>query len=311
MSFPLCGNEKLRDTCLNALKADRMPHALLLEGDAGLGKHTLALWIAKAVLCAGEGERPCGECRSCVLFEAGSHPDFISVEPEKGKKSVSVDKIRELRRQAFVKPHISQKRVFLLEDCSAMNEQSQNALLKILEEPPRGVVFILTAPSRTVLLDTVVSRCVVMTLSPPERRQAIPALQAAAARGGVEISAEDASRALDCEGGNIGAALTALTGKTDEAAEAAKSFVGLIVSGKRTELLKTLQPFCKDRVAADRLLSAIRRETAAAIRNAKKDISKMRILNRFYGSLDEYEELLKTNINLPLLFTAMVSRIER
>ena len=310
MSFPLCGNERLRDTCLNALKTDRMPHALLLEGDAGLGKRTLARRVDKAVLWTG-AERPCGECRSCVLFEAGTHPDLISAEPEKGKKSVSVEKIRELRQQAFVKPHISNRRVFLLENCGNMNEQSQNALLKILEEPPRGVTFILTAPSRTALLDTVVSRCVVMTLSPPERRQAIPALQAAAAESGIELSRENADAALDAAAGNIGAALTAVTGKTDETAAAAESFVAQLSSGKRTELLKILQPFSKDRVAADRLLSAIRRETASAVRSAGRDIAKMRILNRFYSQLDEYDGLLKTNINLPLLFTAMVSRIER
>lgn len=308
MSFPLAGNERLRDTLASALENGRLPHALLLEGDAGLGKRTLARFIARAALCE-ETPRPCGSCRSCVLFDAGTHPDFTAVSPESGKKSVTVDRIRELRRQVFIKPHISARRVFLLEDCGAMNEQSQNALLKILEEPPAGVVFLLTAESRTALLETIVSRCVTLTLSAPTRAQALPVLTRLLADNG--LSDADGAGALDETGNNIGAALALLTAGSDGAAQAARRFLELLFEGSRTEQLRLLHPFCRDRVSADRLLAALRRETAAALRAARRDTARARALNRLYGQLCDYGELLKTNINLPLLFTALVCRAEK
>lgn len=308
MSFPLAGNERLKATLLTALSANRLPHAIILEGDSGLGKRTLGLWLAKAALCASK-EQPCGGCRSCELFDAGTHPDFITVAPENGKKSVTVDRIRELRRQAFVKPHISLRRVFLLADCDAMNEQAQNALLKILEEPPGAAVFILTAASRAALLETVVSRCVILTLSAPERAQGLEVLKRLCADK--EASEEALSAALEAAAGNIGAALAELGGIKNEAVDTAKKFVSLLSSGSKTEMLMLLQPFSRDRAAADRLIAALKKETAAALRSSYKNTALARCLNRFYSQLAEYSELLKTNINLPLLFTAMVSRIER
>ena len=310
MSFPLVGNERLKDILEAAISARRLPHAILLEGEAGLGKRTLGRWIARSALC-GSGERPCGKCRSCELFAAGTHPDFVEIMPEKGKKSVTVDRIRELRRQAFIKPHISERRVFFISDCGSMNEQAQNALLKILEEPPQGVIFILAAPSKTVLLDTVISRCVILTLSPPERAEAAQVIKKITAENGTAAEGSAINDALEASGGNIGAALAILSGAADEAAKAAKKFVSLLPNGSRTEMLKALQPFCKDRVAADRLIAALQTETAAALRVNYKRTTVAHSLNGFYNRLGEYAELLKTNINLPLLFTAMVSRIER
>lgn len=309
MSFPLIGNERIKDSMTAALAADRLPHALLLEGEAGLGKRTLALWLAKAALCCA-AERPCGKCRSCELFAAGTHPDFVEISPESSKKSITVDRIRELRRQAFIKPHIAARRVFLLNTCGGMNEQSQNALLKILEEPPQGVVFIITASSRSTLLETVISRCVILTLSVPEHKPAAERIMQIISNEGEHTDFKTVSDALDLSAGNIGAALSLLKGTNDEAAQAAKKFVSLLPNGSRMEMLKILQPFSRDRISADKLLSALQIETAAAIKGSYRSTTVARSLNRFFCRLDDYSKLLKTNINLSLLFTAMVSCIE-
>lgn len=89
---------------------------------------------------------------------AGSHPDIYIAAPEDGKKNITVAQIRSLRNEAYVKPHIANGRAFIIDMADTMNEQSQNALLKVLEEPPGNTLFLLIAQSKAALLDTVISR---------------------------------------------------------------------------------------------------------------------------------------------------------
>ncbi|MBE6727606.1 MAG: hypothetical protein E7562_03045 [Ruminococcaceae bacterium] len=303
MSFPLAGNEKLKDTLLSALNADRLPHAILIEGDDGLGKHTLASFLAKSALCK-ENATSCTSCNSCHLFEAGTHPDYELVAPQDGKKSLSVDAVRDIRAKAFIKPHISSKRVFVFERCDSMDERAQNALLKVLEEPPRGVIFILLTLSRTTLLDTIISRCTVLTLSAPTKSQALEVLKQKCS-----LDTSVLSDALDQTGNNIGAALSLFSQKRkDETAETAKRFLELMLDGREYEQMKLLIPFEKDRIATDRLFASLKKETAVTLRLSRNNTARSRTLNKFYARLCEYEKLLKTNINLSLLFSALVCK---
>lgn len=306
MSFPLAGNERLRESLESVIASGRIPHAILIEGDKGLGHHTLARYLAQAAVCS-EREKPCGLCRNCHLAEVGTHPDLVTVAPEDGKKNITVDKIRELRQLAFVKPHMADSRVFLIERADAMNEQSQNALLKILEEPPAGVIFLLLAESKTALLDTIVSRCVVLTLSAPAREQALVQL-----RGRVKKSDDEVAAALDAASNNIGLALGLLSKKGGGAAEAAaKEFLRLLPEGSEYEMLRLLAPFEKDRVNADVFFRSLKTEIARELRQSYTDAVRARILDGLYEQIGSYEELLKTNINLSLLFSAAVCRAAR
>ena len=302
MSFPLIGNERLKNAVESFIGADRIPHALLIEGEKGIGKHTLAKYITEAAVCTAQ-DAPCYECNSCHLAKVGSHPDIVNIAPENGKKNISVEQIRSLRQQAFIKAHIADRRVFIIEKADTMNEQSQNALLKVLEEPPQGVIFILIASSRTALLDTIVSRCV--TLSP-----AIPE-HSTAAKHIAEICDADASRideALQASSGCIGRALELLgDAQNDKIAQTACEFLELLIKEDEWGMLKLLAPFEKDRAATDALFSALKVETVRQLRKCRGLVMRSRMLNRFYDRLGTYEELLKTNINLSLLFCALVS----
>ena len=106
MIFPLIGNNKIRQSLENVLKERHLPHAVLIDGDTGTGKHTLADYISVSAVCSGE-EIPCGECKNCSLALSKNHPDIIKISPLKGKKSISVEQIRELIADAYIKPHIS------------------------------------------------------------------------------------------------------------------------------------------------------------------------------------------------------------
>lgn len=122
--------------------------------------------LAAAALCLSAGPVPCGSCRACRKVAAGIHPDLIRVEREtddKGrqKKEIGVDQIRRVAADACVLPNESERKVYLIEDADCMNTAAQNAALKLLEEPPRGVYFLLCVTNPSLLLPTVRSRCAV------------------------------------------------------------------------------------------------------------------------------------------------------
>lgn len=162
MIFP-SENTRVKNSVQGFITASRIPHAIMIEGESTAANIELARYIAAAAVC-DSNTKPCGSCRNCHLSQIGSHPDIATIVPLEGKKNLSVDQIRELRAEAYVKPHSASHRVFIIEDASRMNPQAQNALLKVLEEPPQNVIFILLVPSKTMLLDTIISRCVLLSL---------------------------------------------------------------------------------------------------------------------------------------------------
>ncbi|MBQ7625114.1 MAG: AAA family ATPase [Clostridia bacterium] len=162
MRFPhLLGNERLKQT-FSSLPLEKLGSSLLLTGPKGCGKKTAANDIAMAILCTGN-EKPCGACPSCVRFSAGTNSDY---EFFGGKDAVyNVDNIRAFRSRSFVKSGDSGTKVFLIADADKLNPQSQNALLKVLEEP-LNTLFILTCENPFSLLQTVRSRCTLFTVEP-------------------------------------------------------------------------------------------------------------------------------------------------
>ena len=302
MSFPLAGNERIRDAVTSAVAEKRIPHAILLEGDKGTGRHTLMQFLSRAAVCDGENA-PCGECRGWHLAKTGTHPDITVVTPEDGKKNIAVSQIRDLRTEAYVKPHMAARRVFVIDKADSMNEQAQNALLKVLEEPPADIIFILIAESATALLDTIISRCTVLSLVPPETNKALEYL-----RKNTEFSEEQIKEAIGIMGNNIGAALDALSGAGTAAQTAAKRFADFLISGDEAGMLKVTAQFEKSRVSADEFLKELKLSIANEIKKNLCNHHSAKALVCFYDALPEFEEALKTNINLSLLFCTLVCK---
>ncbi len=148
-----------------ALSLGRFPHAAIIEGGSLPDRLSLSKKIARALVCGSTEAIPCGECSHCRKSAYDMHPDILIYEPrkEKGHKdeAFSVDYIREIRDDAFIIPNEADKKVMILTQAELMNTQSQNAFLKILEEPPRYAVFILLCPTRSVFLSTILSRAAV------------------------------------------------------------------------------------------------------------------------------------------------------
>ena len=166
MSFDaFLGNEQLKKNLSRSLAAGHISHFYLISGPAGCGKHTLATLLAAAILCQGEERKPCLTCRACKKVMDGAHPDFITVDdPE--KKTVPVDLIREARADMYIQPNESDHKIYLFPRAQDMGLPGQNALLKVLEEPPSYGVFILLADNPNKLLPTVRSRCTELKLLP-------------------------------------------------------------------------------------------------------------------------------------------------
>lgn len=301
MSLTLVGNGKINSAVTGFLKENRIPHAILIEGDKGTGRHTLARFLSKAAVCSGESI-PCDNCHDCAIADSFCHPDIIYTAPEDGKKNISVAQIRQLRDETYVKPHSANRRVFVIDCADTMNPQSQNALLKVLEEPPGNVIFILIAESKSALLTTVISRCILLSLTPPERNIAIEYIKSLG-----QYSENDIAHALESSNNNIGRALLILSGKDSTETEGtAKEFIDAFLHSDLWGMLSTLAPYEKNRALADRLFKDLKLAVAEEIRK-KPDSYSAKRLSKLYTLLCELEKSLVTNISLSLLFSHLAA----
>ncbi|MBE6776838.1 MAG: DNA polymerase III subunit delta' [Ruminococcaceae bacterium] len=298
----IVGNNKLTLTVQNFIKEKRIPHAILIEGDYGTGKHTLAKFISKAIVCSG-ADCPCDGCNNCHLADIKSHPDITEIAPLDGKKSITVDQIRSLREETVIKPHQAEKRVFVIDGADTMNPQSQNALLKVLEEPPKTVMFILIAESKTVLLDTIISRCVTLSLTTPEFSVALDYIKSK-----TDFSEELIKEALELQKNNIGRALNTLNGVSSSSTEeSAEKFLESAINGDRFNMLKITAAYSKNRILADSFIKDLKYLITRKIRNSPNS-ALAKTLYSVYGILAEFEESLTTNINLNLMFCNLTSK---
>ena len=163
MITPPLGQDKLVGFFKKAIANDSLGHAYIIEGDTGIGKKTLAGYFAALAVCA-EGNA-CGECKQCKQTEAGVNPDISILTPE-DKPSIGVDAVRDfISRVAYRSIH-GGRQVFIIQDADLMTVQAQNALLKIIEEPPKGILFLLLCRQKSQLLRTITSRAQILKLSP-------------------------------------------------------------------------------------------------------------------------------------------------
>lgn len=149
------------------LRGGRLPHAILVEGPLSSENAAFARKIAGGMLCRNE-DRPCGTCRDCVKICREIHPDVLVYGGDGTARSFHIDTVRKIRQEAFIRPNEAAGKVLILENAQTMSVQAQNALLKIIEEPPANVTFILTCENKASLLDTVLSRVRVFSLDPIE-----------------------------------------------------------------------------------------------------------------------------------------------
>lgn len=151
-----------------------LSHAYLLSGGSAESRHAFGQRMAAAYLCEGE-HAPCGVCRACRKVKGSIHPDLVTVAPLEGKREISVDQIRSLRSDAYIRPNEGKRKVYVIEPAEKLNPSAQNALLKVLEEGPEYAAFLLITGEPGIMLETIRSRCESLAI-PPEAEEIDPEL---------------------------------------------------------------------------------------------------------------------------------------
>lgn len=254
-----------------------LSHSLLFSGSGD--RIAAAQYAAAAMECQGGGQKPCGTCPACRKVFSGIHPDVITVRDE-AHKNLSVDTVRQIRADAYIRPNEGSRKVYIFPDCTILTEQDQNVLLKIVEEGPPYAAFLFCAENSSVVLQTLRSRCVELKLHPAvtvekessEAGVELCRLLAAGKRGTVtelmvrlekkRLDRDSLAAMLDQARTLLAAALLAQYGQSPEGPDAA-----LIVQlGKRLtkqrimgtiELLQTYRGACSYNVGASHVLGAL------------------------------------------------------
>ena len=158
----LLGNDRLKQNLAESLAKGHISHFYLISGPRGCGKRTLAKLMAQAILCRGS-QKPCGTCDACRKIANNNHPDVLTVE-DPDHKNVAVKIVRQFREDVFILPNESDYKIYIFPQ--DLGVEGQNALLKILEEPPKYGVFLLLTVNPEKILPTVRSRCTELKLLP-------------------------------------------------------------------------------------------------------------------------------------------------
>ena len=168
----IVGQEHLKEHLENAIKMDKVSHAYIINGEKNAGKEFIAKTFAMALQCENrQGAEPCGECHSCRQALSGNHPDIIFITHEK-PGTIGVDDIRrQVNNDVAIKPYKGPKKIYIMNEGEKMTAQAQNALLKTLEEPPEYAVLLILTGNVDSLLQTILSRCVVLNMKPAKDAQ--------------------------------------------------------------------------------------------------------------------------------------------
>ncbi|MGM9537703.1 MAG: ATP-binding protein [Candidatus Onthomonas sp.] len=267
----LAGNERIKEQLSGAA---HLPHAIILGGPEGCGKHTLARLLAQAMVCEGPGEVPCGICRSCRQVEQEIYPDMPPmssfVDPkDRDKKGIVVETIRNLRRDVFIRPNQGRRKIYRIDQADKMNLESQNALLKVLEDGPDYAAFLLLTENPLVLLPTIRSRCVRYDLAPVFGQEALELLKSRFP----QREEQELQAAISAVDGVLGQAIRQLEGQWEDPkiTEALTDLAKALTHRSELELMEWSVGLQNDKLTREqlgRLYQALLEAMAAALTGA-------------------------------------------
>ena len=284
-----CGNAAAVASLGGMIETGRLPHAFIIEGADGLGKSSFARLIARGAMC-GCREPLSGECGHCRKLRENIHPDLIYIQGSGKTNAIPIDAIRAMRKDALIAPNEAGKRVFILEDCDNMLPAAQNAFLKIFEEAPPHVVFIITCRSAMNLLTTIRSRGRIITLHPVEAEE------------GASQTAEQANSIADgileamCSGSELDLAVNCAAIGKDRAMGGA--VCAILCERLRCGLMTAVG-------AGDTVDSADRQALRLGALLSPENVI------RQIDEINQLSEMLRINISMPLFNTKLAIILQR
>lgn len=309
------GNQKVLSEIKNLMAQNRFPHAVIIEGESGVGKTTLAKLMAKWAVCSDKNNKPCDICNNCFKAENNIHPDIITITKPKDKTLIPVSMIREIRSDAYILPNEASKKVYIIDDSDKMDTYCQNIILKILEEPPETVIFIMTCVSSSSMLETVRSRSSVFSLLPVNTDLAVDFLT----KHCPAYSYNNIVDAVKNANGNIGKSILALENdyfkNVNMTAESIALAIGEVYE---FELLSAVYSLAEDKnfaldvlkalslILRDSILFSTENTNISPSREVADFLSgrfgKKKLLS-FLEIVSESEKMINSNINMNLFVT--------
>ena len=337
--FPrLLGNNGVKNRIGRAIESGTLPHAFLIDGPRGSGKMTLALEIAAALNCdSKESESlPCGRCNNCRRIYAREYVDVKVLERQPDKATLGVGEIKEFRRDMFLSSTESEYKIYIIKDAERMTAEAQNALLIVLEEPPKNVIIMLLAAGTDTILTTIKSRAQYITMSSfskEELKNMLPEIHPEASR--LKVSDPEKFEAVIVgAGGRLGSALLLLDPRRAKANEEERERVMGLISAisprkpysamyaaisalptKRVELMESLEGVIsalRDMIAVkndERGITLLFYTSEEAAKDAAKDMG-IRQLLRVYDTVIRAHRECAKNANVGALLTSLGAEIK-
>ena len=321
ISREFCGNEEAVRSLGDMITSGRLPHAFIVEGADGLGKSTFARIIARGAMCRCPQPME-GTCDDCRKIRENIHPDLLYVLGSGKINAISIDSVRDMRKNAMIAPNEAEKRVFVLEDCDNMLPAAQNAFLKIFEEAPPHAVFIMTCRSSMNLLTTIRSRGRIIALSPVKVDEGAAFLSGTLHAGNIL----EAREALTASGGNIGEALRIMgsenaSREAEKAASVADGIVEAMCGGSELRLAVSCAAIGKDRALGGKVCRLLIESLRGALMTSvgaegvltRPDPRLSRLgstrsreeLMTCVDEINRLSDMLRVNISMPLFNTRL------
>lgn len=295
-----------------AILSQKAGHAYLFSGEEGIGKRTVALAIAKSLLCMKSSPPSCGHCSSCVKSDQKSHPDLFEIAPEGA--FIKIGQVKQIQEEMGLHPALSSKKIFIIDEADRMNAEAANAFLKSLEEPPGDTSFFLITSRPQAILPTILSRCQKIRFSTPPQEELVKFLM-----GRKKLSEQDALHIAKRSLGKVGFALSLDIKSLEEEDQAYFHLVQPEILESPAKLFQLSEELSRDadhfRKTSEWLLSSIRDMIVwkvcpdadflildrywERIRDASNLFTPEQ-LNRSFSFLQKTERLIQRNINRPL-----------
>lgn len=314
----IIGHERVIKALQNAIKNDHIFHCYLFEGEESIGKRLVALSFAKTLLCRKQGVEPCDQCNSCVKFDNWNHPDLEFIKPEKGL--IKKEKIDKLIKSMSVAPLESKRKVIIIDESDKMGTESQNALLKSLEETPSYINIILITSNVKNLISTIISRSQVIKFYPIGNRKIIELLNSK-----YNKNLEEASFIAHFTRGSVGKSIN--LSQSEEFFQKREEIIDIIdniLSGDKVKIFNSIELFNQNKNSIDEIIDIILYwfrdllvykeigDTELLINRDKikllsgqtfLDISK---INDIIDSVMKTKEYIKNNVNFQLAIETML-----
>ena len=296
----LIGNSGIKKTL------ERPFHAYIIHGPKGSGKHTLANILTAALVCESD-EKPCGECSQCKKFQTGNHIDITYCPTD-----IKVKELREKLKDASYLPNDAEHRVFVFDQAEKLSTVCQNALLKIVEEPPKHAVFIFITENSKAILQTLRSRCEALSMEPIDEKELVNYLQKPEF---ARISEEKKAAAVAFSGGYIGVAKDFLSDEKTELYRRCDAFATALAKKKPAELLRAVTFKKREDLAEfstelyEYFTVHLRSLKTGSTTGLNADVRALgpRRLVSICTRLDDINEKLRFNVNTSLFSTLIVS----